>query len=161
MDPRAVAREVTVSAGAVEAGPSFPADYVERARAAAGALTPFEPADGELVAAVRLLQVQAGLDRRIPVAGTWWPRRSGQLLVGRLVDWYLNFLGVRVGEMAQAAVRNGGAISDRLDRIEGRRTAGRKRLQAEVAALRARIAELEERLGAGPSGDGAGPPPTR
>lgn len=161
MDPRAVARELALSARDLEAGPGFPAAYVERARAAAGALAPMEPSDDEVDSAARLLQVQAEADPGVRVAGTWGPRPAGQRLVKRLIDWYLSFLAGRVGEMGQAAARFGSAVTGRLDRSEGRHVTGRDTLRSEVAGLAARVAELEDRLGADPSGGPSGSLPSR
>ena len=160
MDLHAVAREVAASARALEAGPGFPADDVGRARAAAGALNPFDPPDDDVVPAVRLLQMHAGAAPGIRTAATSWSGRSGRRLVGRLVDWYLHFHDSRAEDIARAAARLGPAVVGRLERIEGGQVAGRERLRTEVADLQARVAELENRLGAGQV-DGSGPLPVR
>lgn len=161
MDPRTVARELVLSARDLEAGPGFPAAYVERARAAAGALAPFELSDDEVDGAARLLGVQAEADPAVPVVATWRPRPVGQRLVKRLIDWYLSFLSGRVGEMGQAAARFGSAVTGRLDRIEGRQVTGRDTLRTEVARLEARVTELEDRLGSGRPGGPSGSLPSR
>jgi hypothetical protein len=160
MDISAVAREVAVSARALEAEPGFPAAYVERARAAAGALTPFEPPDDDVVAAARLLQMHAGADLHVPVAAPA-PRRFLLGAVKRLIDWYLNFLIPPLADTGRTAARFGLAVTERLERVEARQIAGRDALRAEVVALRAQVAALEDRLGEGGPGDPARPRPDR
>jgi hypothetical protein len=166
MDPRAVARELAQSARDREAGAGFPAAYVGRARAEAGALTSFDPSDREtgegeeVYDAARLLQACTGTDPVVVVAGTWAPRPVGQRLARRLIHWYLEFLSGRVGEIGRAAARLGPAVAGRLDRIEGRQVAGRRALHAEVAVLRDRVGRLEGRRGGEPPGDASEPLPT-
>ncbi len=168
MDPRAVARELAESARDLEAGPGFPAAYVGRARAEAGALTSFEPTEEpgergvpeEVDDAARLLQACTGADPVVVVDGTWAPRPVGQRLARRLIHWYLEFLSGRVGEIGRAAARVGPAVAGRLDRIEGRQVAGRRALHAEVAVLRDRVGRLEGRRGGEPPGDALEPRPT-
>ena len=160
MDPRAVAREVEASARALEAGPGFPAGYVERARAAAGALTPFCPLEDDVMAASRDLEMHKGVEPGGPGATASWLRRPGQRLIRRLIDWYLNFLHQQVRRLGPVAARFGEAVAERLDQVEGRQVADRTKFHTEVSALRNRVAGLEDRLGAGPPGDGAGPPPS-
>ena len=178
MDPRAVPRELARSARDLEAGSGFPAAYVGRARAEAGALTSFEPSDHEpgergvpvepgergvpvdVDDAARLLEACTGTDPVVVVAGTWAPRPVGQRLARRLIHWYLEFLSGRVGEIGRAAARLGPAVAGRLDGIEGRQVAGREALHAEVAVLRDRVGRLEGRGGGEPPGDASEPLPT-
>lgn len=125
------------------------AAYLERARETAEALTPFEPTDDAVAAAAADLEMHAGAGLHVPVAAT--PvRRLGQAGVRRLVDWYLSFLIPPVADLGRAAARFGGAVTGRLEGIEGRQAGARAALEAEAAALRSRVAGVEERLGARP-----------
>ncbi|HEY3237957.1 MAG TPA: hypothetical protein VGL92_00235 [Acidimicrobiia bacterium] len=160
MDPRAVVSEVEASAHALEAGPGFPAGYVERARAAAGALTPFCPLEDDVMAASRDLEMHKGVEPGGPGTTASWLRRPGQRLTGRLIDWYLNFLHQQVRELGPAAARFGEAVNARLDRVEGRQVAGRDRFRTDVSALRTRVDGLEHRLGARRPGRDSGPTPS-
>ncbi|MGH9043099.1 MAG: hypothetical protein ACRDZ3_23045 [Acidimicrobiia bacterium] len=125
------------------------AAYVERARAAAGALTPFEPGDDEVAAAAGDLGRLAGSELHVPVATTA-VRRVAQTGVRRLVDWHLNHLIPAVAGMGRAAARVGLAAGERLERIEAAQVGTREALTAEVEALRSRVGTLEGRLGTRP-----------
>lgn len=155
-----MAQELEETARVLEARSGFPAGYVERARAAARALTPIEGADDDVVPAAHLLQEHAGAALGVPVAATP-PRRAVQGVVRRLTDWYLSFLIPRVADTGQAAARFAVAVTERLDRVEARHIATRRELEAEVSALRARVAELEARLGGTRPDHTAGPPRSR
>jgi hypothetical protein len=143
MDPRVAANEVVDAARALEAGPGFPADYVERARAAAAALTPVETGDDEVAAAARELGRVAGADLDPAQAATSPLGRLASRPVGKLVHWYLGYLVPRAADLGRATARLGTAVTGRLDDVEGRRQARRAALESEVEELRRRVAELE------------------
>jgi hypothetical protein len=145
MDPRTVVGEVVRSARALEDRAGFPAAYVERARAAAAALSPVELTDDDVADAARDLGRAAGADLDPSQAATSWPGRLVARPVGKLVHWYLNFLVPQTGDLGRAAARLGVAVATRLDHLEVRCRARRAALQDEVADLRARVAELEQR----------------
>jgi hypothetical protein len=145
MDPRTVLGEVVRSARALEDRAGFPAAYVERARAAAAALSPVELTDDDVAGAARELGRAAGADLVLSQAATSWPGRLVARPVGKLVHWHLGFLVPQAGDLGRAAARLGVAVAARLDHVEVRRRARRAALHTEVDALRARVEELEPR----------------
>lgn len=139
----AVVAEVTSAARALESAPGFPRSFVERVRAATGWLGA-ERVD-DLRHAILLLQRQAASDLEPPMAARGWPRRVLKIGVRRLVGWYLRFLGQRIGALGQATARLGLAVAERVERLGAEQAAAR----AELDALRARMARLEETSGTG------------
>ncbi len=145
MDPATAANEVVHWAQALEAGPDFPAGYVERARAAAAALTPLEMEDGAVAAAARELGRAAGAAVD-PVRAARSPvGRLASRPVGKLIGWYLDFLVPPAADLGRAAARLGGAVAGRLDHLEARRLVRQAALADEVRELEARVADLEQR----------------
>jgi hypothetical protein len=145
VDVRAVVEQVTAEARTLEEGEGFPRGYVARVRTAAGALALSDSVADDLRGAVLLLESHAVVDAEVPVTASSLPARLVKRLVKRLIGWYLRFLGHQVSALGQASARFGLAVADRLDRVEAEQVEARRALEAEVAALRARVAELEAR----------------
>ena len=145
MDPATAANEVVHWAQALEAGPDCPAGYVERARAAAAALTPVEVEDDPVAAAAHELTRAAGAAVDPQRAARSPVGRMASRPVGRLIGWYLGFLLPPAADLGRAAARHGVAVAGRLDRVEVRRVARRAAREDEVRALGARVAKLEQR----------------
>jgi len=143
--PVVLADEVLAEAERLAAEPSFPAGYLARVRTAAARLAVTEGGRGDVRSAALLLEQQAVIDIEVPVASRTLPQRLVKQVVRKLVGWYVRFLGHQVGVLGQATARLGLAVAERLDRLEAEQSAERAVIAAEIAALQARVAELESR----------------
>ena len=141
----ALAEEVRAEAARVAAEPQFPAAYLARVRAAAGRLAVTEGDRDDVRSAALLLEQQAVIDVEAPVASRSLPQRLVKQLVRKFVGWYVRFLGHQVGVLGQAAARLGLVVAERLDRMDAEHSADRAAMAGRVAALEARVAELEGR----------------
>jgi hypothetical protein len=133
--PRAaLAKDIVAAARARADDEGFPAEKVQRIRAAAGRLAASEFRPDDLRHAALLLERQATIDLQVPTAS----RVPGVSLVKRtlkqLMIWYLRFLGHQITAFGQATARFGVTVANRVDGLE-----------AEVADLRDRVARLEAR----------------
>jgi hypothetical protein len=140
-----LADEVRAEAGRLAADPAFPGPYLARVRTAAARLSVTEGGRDDVRSAALLLEQQAVIDVEAPVASRTLPQRLVKQAVGKLVGWYVRFLGHQVGVLGQATGRLGLAVAERLDRMEAEQSAERALMAAEIAALQARVAELEAR----------------
>ena len=132
--PRAaLADEIADAARARSDDDGFPAERVQRIRAAATRLAASEFRPDDLRHGALLLERQATIDLQVPTAS----RVPGVSLVKRtlkaLMIWYLRFLGHQITAFGQATARFGVTVANRVDGLE-----------AEVADLRERVARLEE-----------------
>jgi hypothetical protein len=133
--PRAaLADEIADAARARADADDFPAERLQRIRAAASRLAASEFRPDDLRHAALLLERQATIDLQVPTAS----RVPGVSLVKRtlkkLMIWYLRYLGYQITSFGQATARFGVTVANRVDGLE-----------AEVAELRDRVARLEER----------------
>jgi hypothetical protein len=140
-----VAEEVRAEAERLAAEPGFPADYLARVRTAAARLAVTEGVKDDVRSAALLLEQQAVIDVEAPVASRTLPQRLVKQVVRKLVGWYVRFLGHQVGIFGQATARFALVVAERLDRMEAAQSAEREAMDAEIAALKARVAELETR----------------
>ena len=140
-----LAEEVRADAERLAEEPGFPAAYLARARAAAARLAVTEGVQDDVRNAALLLEQQAEIDVEVPVASRTLPQRLVKQVVRKLVGWYVRFLGHQVEILGQATSRFALVVAERLDRIEAAQGAEREAMAAELAALKARIAELEDR----------------
>ncbi|HEV8624939.1 MAG TPA: hypothetical protein VG034_10830 [Acidimicrobiia bacterium] len=141
--PAALAAEVVAEAERLAAEPDFPAAYLARVRTAAARLAVTEGDRDDVRSAALLLEQQAVIDVEVPVASRTLPQRLVKQVVRKLVGWYVRFLGHQVGILGQATARFALVVAERLDRIEAAQAAERAAVANEIAALRARVAELE------------------
>lgn len=141
----AVADEVLAEAERLASGPSFPAGYLARVRAATSRLAVTEGGRDDVRSAALLLEQQAVIDVEVPVTGRALPQRLVKQVVRKLIGFYVRFLGHQVGLLGQATARLGLSVAERLDRIEADQQAERAAMAAEIARLQARVAELETR----------------
>lgn len=141
----AVAAEVRAEAERLAATPTFPAAYVSRVRAAAGRLAVTEGGRDDVRSAALLLEQQAVIDVEAPVASRTLPQRLVKQMVRKLVGWYVRFLGHQVGILGQATGRFALVVAERIDRVEAAQSAERAAMTDRIAALEARVAELESR----------------
>ena len=141
----AVAAEVRAEAERLAATPTFPAAYVSRVRAAAGRLAVTEGGRDDVRSAALLLEQQAVIDVEAPVASRTLPQRLVKQMVRKLVGWYVRFLGHQVGVLGQATGRFALVVAERIDRVEAAQSAERAAMTDRIAALEARVAELESR----------------
>lgn len=137
--------ELRAEADRLAAQPGFPADYLARVRTAATRLAVTEGERDDVRSAALLLEQHAAVELDAPVSSRALPQRLVKLVVRKLVGWYVRFLGHQVGILGQAAARLGLAVAERLDRVEAAQAADREQMKAEIAALRARVADLEAR----------------
>ena len=142
-----VVDEITTKARELESDPSFPRPYVEQVRAAVGWLGAGDSGPDDVRHAALLLSRQAQIDLEPPMAATGRARRLVKYLVRRLVGWYVRFLGQQVSALGQASSRLGLAVAGRVERLEADQASDRQEILDELAVLRARVAELEARLG--------------
>ena len=140
-----VADEVRAEAERLTADPGFPATYLARVRAAAARLGVTEGVQDDVRSAALLLEQQAVIDVEAPVASRALPQRLVKQSVRKLVGWYVRFLGHQVGILGQATARFALSVAERLDRMEAAQAADREAMAAEIAALQARVVELEAR----------------
>jgi hypothetical protein len=140
-----VAEEVQAEAERLAAEPGFPADYLARVRTAAARLAVTEGVKDDVRSAALLLEQQAVIDVEAPVASRTLPQRLVKQVVRKLVGWYVRFLGHQVGIFGQATARFALVVAERLDRMEAAQSAERDAMAAEIAALKARVADLETR----------------
>jgi hypothetical protein len=138
-----LADEVRAEVERLASDPAFPSAYLARVRTAAARLAVTEGVQDDVRSAALLLEQQAVIDVEAPVASRTLPQRLVKLLVRKLVGWYLRFLGHQVGILGQATARFALIVAERLDRIEAAAAAERAAVANEIAALRARVAELE------------------
>lgn len=140
-----VAQEVRAEAERLAADPGFPAAYLARVRTAAARLGVTEGVQDDVRSAALLLEQQAVIDVEAPVASRTVPQRLVKQMVRKLVGWYVRFLGHQVGTLGQATARFAVVAAERLDRIEAAQSAEREAMAAEITALKARVADLENR----------------
>lgn len=141
--------EVEARARALEADPSFPRRYVEQVRAATAWLGAAAPPADDVRRAALLLDRQAAIHLEPPTGSPSRARRLIKLAVGRLLGWYVRFLGQQVSALGHGAARLGFAAAGRIERLEAGAagcTDDRAAIHEELAALRARVAELEAAL---------------
>ena len=140
-----LADEVQAEAQRLAAQPDFPAAYLARVRVATARLAVVEGERDDVRAAALLLEQQAVIDVEPPITSRTLPQRLVKQLVGKLVGWYVRFVGHQAGILGQAAARLGLAVAERLDRMDAESGAERMAMAARIAALEARVAELEAR----------------
>ncbi len=140
-----MAEEVKAEAERLAVEPGFPAAYLTRVRAAAARMAVTEGVQDDVRIAALLLEQQAVIDVEVPVASRTLPQRLVKQVVRKLVGWYVRFLGHQVGILGQATARFALVVAERLDRIEAAQAAEREAMAADVAALKARVADLEAR----------------
>ncbi|HEV3363980.1 MAG TPA: hypothetical protein VG795_07545, partial [Acidimicrobiia bacterium] len=116
-----------------------------RVRKAAARFAVTEGVQDDVRSAALLLEQQAVVDLEAPVAARTLPQRLVKQVVRKLVGWYVRFLGHQMGILGQATARFALVTAERLDRIEAAQSAEREAMTAEISALKARVAELEER----------------
>ena len=143
--PDALAAELSAEAARLAAGEGFPAGYLARVRTAAARLAVTEGGRDDVRSAALLLEQQAVIDADVPVASRTPPQRFVNLVIRKLIGWYVRFLGHQVSLMGQASARFGLVVADRLDELEAEQGAERAALVAEIDGLKARVAELEAR----------------
>jgi hypothetical protein len=140
-----VAEEVRAEAERLAVEPGFPAAYLSRVRTAAARFAVTEGVQDDVRSAALLLEQPAVIDVDVPVASRTLPQRLVKQMVRKLVGWYVRFLGHQVGILGQATARFALVAAERLDRIEATQSTEREAMAAEIAALKARVAELEDR----------------
>jgi len=140
-----VAEEVQAEAERLAVEPGFPAAYLARVRTAAARFAVTEGVRDDVRSAALLLEQQAVIEVEVPVASRTLPQRLVKQVVRKLVGWYVRFLGHQVGILGQATARFALVVAERLDRIEATQSAEREAMAAEIAALKARVAEIEDR----------------
>jgi hypothetical protein len=138
-----VATEIVAAARAREEVADFPGEYVERVRVATAALGLVDAAAGGVRHAALLLEAQSAIDTNVPVAGTTRSRRLVKQGAKRLIGWYVRYLGDQVSVLGRSAARLGLAVADRMEHLDAEAARSRAETQAELEALRARVAELE------------------
>ncbi|MCU4185562.1 hypothetical protein K6U06_14430 [Acidiferrimicrobium sp. IK] len=115
--------------------------YVAEVRAAMDRLSARTTDSGEAEAALALVEHAAAVDVDAPVASVAPAARYLKVGVKRLAGWYLRYLGEQVADLGKATAELGVALIERTDRLEGTSAA----TIAELAALRARVEDLERR----------------
>ncbi len=132
--PRAaLAAEIAAAAETKAAAADFPADRVQRIRAAASRLGAGDFRPDDLRHGALLLERQATVDLQVPTAS----RVPGASLVKRVLKksmiWYLRFLGHQISAFGQATARFGVTVANRVDALDD-----------DVADLRRRVEALEQ-----------------
>jgi hypothetical protein len=133
--PRAaLAEEIAEAAEARRAADGFPTAKVDRIRAAAARLAASEFRPDDLRHGALLLERQATIDLQVPTASRVPGVRQIKRVLKALMIWYLRFLGHQISAFGQATARFGVTVANRVDALD-----------AEVADLRRRVEELEQR----------------
>lgn len=143
--PVTLADEVLEEARRLAAEPGFPADDLARIRAAAARLAVTEVAPDDVRGSALLVEQLAVIDVEVPVTVGALPQRLVKQAVRKLISWYVRSLGHQVGVLGRVTARFGLAVAERLDGMEATQRADRKALAARLAALEARVDELEAR----------------
>ncbi len=143
--PNLLVDEVLDEARRLAAEPGFPADELDRIRAAVAPLSATGIARDDLRGAALLVEQRAVIDVEVPLTGRALPQRLVKQAVRKLIGWYVRSLGHEVGMLGRVTARFGLAVAERLDRLEATQRADREALGARLAALEARVAELEAR----------------
>ena len=128
-----VVAEIQAAAARAEATPD---PYLEQVRTAAARLAAGAGGATDVRSAALLLEHQASIDVDVPTASRIPPVALLKTVVKKLTVWYFRFVGQQVTLQGQAAARLGTATAARIEELE-----------AEVAGLKARVAELESRSG--------------
>ena len=131
MSPDLVA-EIEAAAAAVEAAPDAPTGYLAKARAAAARFAIGESGGADVRHAAMLLEHQATIDVDVPTGSRAAPAGLLKKVVKKLTLWYFRYVGHQVTLQGQAVARLGTVAAARIEELE-----------AEVADLRRRVAELE------------------
>ncbi|MDQ1395027.1 MAG: hypothetical protein QOG64_286 [Acidimicrobiaceae bacterium] len=130
--------EIEAAARELEATSRFPASYVTRVRAATARLTAVEVAADDMRSALAVLEQHLPIDVDVPVSSSQPAMALLKKIVRKLTIFYMRYTGQQVTLMGQAAVRWGEAVTQRVERAEGR--------LAEIDHLRERIERLEAQL---------------
>lgn len=139
-----VASEILIAARQLEEGVAFPASYVARVRAATARLTAVEVAPDDIRSALAVLEQHLPIDVEVPVSASQPAMALLKKVVRKLTIFYMRYTGQQVTLMGQAVVRWGEAVSERVERAEGR--------LAEIDSLRERVERLEAHVGESASG---------
>ena len=115
--------------------------YVAEVRAAMGRLSARTAEGGDPEAALALVEHAAAVDVDAPVASAAPAGRYVKVGIKRVAGWYLRYLGEQVADLGKATAELGAALVERTDRLEDANAA----TMAELAALRARVEDLERR----------------
>src|ERR1700728_685511 len=120
--------------------------YLDQVRRAAGGLGLRDVDSTDARAALLAVEDLALIDLDVPTASRLPLVPIVKKAVKRLVGWYLSYFGRQLSAFGQAVTHLGGILIDRTERLEA--TTGD--LQADVARLSDRIADLEHRAAGGP-----------
>ncbi|MGH9042176.1 MAG: hypothetical protein ACRDZ3_18310 [Acidimicrobiia bacterium] len=144
--PNTVVDQVREQARELEREPGFPAPLAEQVRASTAWMGAGDGAPDDLRFAATLLSRQATRNLEPPDVTGNRIRRVVKVAVLQLVGWYGKFLGRHLGAVGQAFARLGLAVAGRVERLEDDQRRDRVALEAELEALRARVATLEATL---------------
>lgn len=142
----AVVDQVREQARALESEAGFPRRLADRVRATTSWMGAGSDTPDDVRFTAALLSRQATRHLEPPAIPGRGVRRLVKLAVRGLVGWYGRFLCQHVAAVGQAFSRLGLAVAERVDRLEAGQTRDRDALQAELDALRARVASLEAAL---------------
>jgi hypothetical protein len=126
--------EIEAAAARAEAAPDAPTGYLERVRSGAGRFAVGRAGASDGRHAARLLEHQATIDVDVPTGSRAAPAALLKKVDKKLTLWYFRFVGQQVTLQGQAVARLGTATAARIEELED-----------EIAELRARVAELEQR----------------
>jgi hypothetical protein len=143
--PSRLADEVLDEARRLTAEPGFPAADLNRIRAAAARLGVTDVVRDDVRGAALLVEQLAVIDVEVPVTGRALHQRLVKQTVRKLIGWYVRSVGHQVGVLGRLTARFGLAVAERLDRLEATRRADHEALAARLAALEARVDQLEAR----------------
>lgn len=133
--PRAaLVAEITAAAREREASSGVPSGRFVRIRNAAARLGATAVDARDIRHAAVLLERQASIDLEVPTASRVPGVRLVKGALKKLMIWYLRFLAAQITAFGQATARFGVTVASRIDELE-----------AEVAELRERVAQLERR----------------
>jgi hypothetical protein len=116
--------------------------FLDRVREAAGRLGLRDVDSTDARAALLAVDDLASIDLDVPTGSRLPVVPIIKKAVKRLVGWYLFYFGRQLSAFGQAVTNLGGILIDRTERLEA--TTGI--LQADVARLSDRVADLEHRV---------------
>lgn len=127
----------------LEAGPAYPAAYLDRVRVAVRRLDPFPPFPMDVPQALALVTQQARVDVDVPLRTRRPGAKAAKMAIKRLTAFYLAYVADQVGDLGQALVHLGTALAVRVEEVEDELAGLRGSTEARLAELARRVAELE------------------
>lgn len=123
-----------------EAAPGFPSALAAKVRTATARLGATAVRPDDIRHASVLVEQAAAIDVQVPTASRLAPLALAKGLVKKAIFFYIRFLADQISLLGHAVARLGFSVAERVDGLD-----------EEVAALRARVEDLERQAGVSPA----------